>query len=91
MVVAGDWNPAINANIINKPCVSGYLRKGGFMEKVILQTKKEFFIDKATGVSTSYDVFYVVLPSLPGVELKLKPADSTCRKILSSVFGLNVE
>lgn len=61
------------------------------MDKLILQTKKETFSDKATGVLTSYDVFYVVLPSLPGVELKLKPADSTCRKILSSVLGLNVE
>lgn len=61
------------------------------MDKLILQTKKETFSDKATGVLTSYDVFYVVLPSLPGVELKLKPADSTCRKILSSVLGLNVQ
>lgn len=61
------------------------------MDKIILQTKKESFIDKGTGVSTTYDVFYVVLPSLPGVELKLKPADSTCRKILSSVLGLRVE
>ena len=45
------------------------------MDKLILQTKKETFSDKATGVLTSYDVFYVVLPSLPGIELKLKPAD----------------
>lgn len=56
-----------------------------------LQIKKESFTDKATGVVTTYDVFYVVLKELPGVELKLKPADSTCRKILSSILGLSVQ
>lgn len=56
-----------------------------------LQLKKESFTDKATGVVTTYDVFYVVLKELPGVELKLKPADSTCRKILASILGLSVQ
>lgn len=56
-----------------------------------LQVKKESFTDKATGVVTTYDVFYVVLKELPGVELKLKPADSTCRKILASILGLSVQ
>lgn len=56
-----------------------------------LQIKKESFTDKATGVVTTYDVFYVVLKELPGVELKLKPADSTCRKILASILGLSVQ
>lgn len=56
-----------------------------------LQIKKETFTDKATGVVTTYDVFYVVLKELPGVELKLKPADSTCKKILSSILGLSVQ
>ena len=61
------------------------------MDKLILQTKKETFSDKATGAQMTYDVFYVELPVLPGIELKLKPADSTCRKILASVLGLNIE
>lgn len=56
-----------------------------------LQTKKESFTDRATGEVTTYDVFYVVLPQLQGIELKLKPADSTCRKILASVLGLRVQ
>lgn len=56
-----------------------------------LQIKKESFTDKASGVVTTYDVFYVVLKELPGVELKLKPADSTCRKILASILGLSVQ
>ena len=59
--------------------------------KLNLQVKKESFTDKATGVVTTYDVFYVVLKELPGVELKLKPADSTCRKILASILGLSVQ
>ncbi len=58
--------------------------------QLVLKCKKDTFTD-SQGKSTTFDMFYVELPQLPGVELKLKPSDSTCRKILASALGLNLE
>lgn len=60
--------------------------------KVELQLKvaEDTFTDQATGQKRTYSYFYVIVPSLPNIKLKLKANDTTCKQILQEALGIKL-